>query len=93
MTATVLTMLSKAKAGTGQPVWFPGGLASFAANATWGGGSVKLQARLPNGSTYADLPSVALTADGFCNFEFGECWLQAVATTATVVDATVTTIR
>lgn len=42
-----------------------GGMYSMAANATWGGGTVKLQALSIDGSTYVDVPNASFTANGF----------------------------
>ncbi len=42
-----------------------GGMYSYAANATWGGGTVKLQALSIDGTTWIDVPNASLTANGF----------------------------
>ena len=44
---------------------FLGGIFAILASATWGGGTVKLQALGPDGSTYIDVPDASFTADGF----------------------------
>lgn len=46
-----LTLASNASATGSYGIW-PGGKASFQAEATWGGGSAKLQGKLPNGTAY-----------------------------------------
>jgi hypothetical protein len=47
-----------------EKVW-PGGKAWFMAKGTWGGGSVKLQVKLPDNTTYVDVTGASLTADGY----------------------------
>ena len=42
-----------------------GGVYALIAAATWGGGTVKLQALSIDGSTYIDVPNASLTANGF----------------------------
>ena len=42
-----------------------GGIYSIAANATWGGGTVKLQGLSIDGTTYIDIPNASFTANGF----------------------------
>lgn len=56
-------------AGNGtERVWQWGGPGVFAAEAgTWGGASVKLQAKGPNGS-WIDVAGVSLSANGFVAF-------------------------
>lgn len=83
------TLASNASA-TGDPILWPGGKGSFFAQATWGGGSVKLQYMGPNGTDYEDVGSdTSLTADGGGNFELPKCYIRAAITTATAVYATV----
>lgn len=55
-------LLSNASA-TGSDVFISGGMYVFMAEATFGGGTVKLQIKLPQG-TYADVTSGSLTAAG-----------------------------
>ncbi len=45
-----------------------GGKGVFIAEATWGGGTVKLQAYSPHG-TAIDVPNVSLTANGIVAFD------------------------
>lgn len=58
------TLLSNASA-TGSAVEWKGGKTLVTAEATWGGGTVKLQVSTPNG-TYVDMtsPAVSFTANG-----------------------------
>lgn len=71
-------------------IW-PGGIGSFDARATtWGGGSAKLQKRLPDEQTWVDMGTeTSLTADGGGQFETGPCIARVLITTATGVTASV----
>lgn len=62
-------------------VWQWGGAGIFAAEAgTWGGASVKLQAKGPNGS-WIDVAGVSLSANGFVEFTASKhAALRAVVT-------------
>lgn len=40
-------------------------LVAFAAKGTWGSGTIKLQAQLPDNSTWFDVPSATRTSDGY----------------------------
>ncbi len=62
MNSDAKTLLSNASA-TGSDVYISGGMYVFIAEATFGGGTVKLQIKLPQG-TYADVTSGSLTAAG-----------------------------
>lgn len=74
--------------GNKAAVAWPGGIGTLIAQAgTWGGGSVKLQILLPDGSTWADLTDVVLSANGAVGFECGRASLRAVVATATGVRA------
>lgn len=71
-----------------------GGRAAFMVKATFGGGSVKLQVRMPDGSTYYDAKQIdnstaaSLTANGHCTVDVpAGSVVKAVATTATGVTA------
>ena len=81
-------------AGTCGPIILEGGRYQLSAHATWGGGNLKLQQLLPDGSTYFSLfgqPSTAtpttwvgtLTADGVLYFDLPPGTYQVVVTTAT----------
>lgn len=69
---------------------WPGGKGTFAAEATWGGGTVKLQTRAPNGTAIDVGAYTTLTANGAGNFELPPCEIRANIATATAVYATAT---
>lgn len=80
-------------AGTGNQAaknW-AGGKSAFIAEATFGGGSVKLQAQLPSGAWY-DVPSASLTAAGYYVADLPPGSYRAVNTTATAVSARLVSI-
>lgn len=81
------TLASNAGTGNGSWVEWVGGKTSFMARATFGGGSVKLQGLLPDGSTAFDVSSASLTAAGNINVEIPPGLYRAVNTTATAVYA------
>jgi hypothetical protein len=85
-TGAAVVLLSNAGVGNGSDVVFSGGKAAFMAEATFGGGSVKLQIKLPQG-TYFDVPSASLTAAGFYVTDLPAGTYRAVAATATAVYA------
>lgn len=78
-------------AGANEVQW-TGGRGMFYVKATFGGGSVKLQQKAPDG-TFMDVPATvnattpSLTANGMAVFELPPGELKAVATTATGVYA------
>jgi len=79
-----LTLLSNSGAGDGASFIWPGGRGMMSASATWGGGNIKLQMKVPAASaTWADVPSSTLSANGhlFVDLPHGE--VRAVQTTAT----------
>jgi hypothetical protein len=81
-------------AATTDPFTWRGGKGTFMAQATWGGGTVKLQYLGPNGTDYEDMGSdTTLTADGGGNFEFPPGQLRVSITTSTAVYATVATTQ
>lgn len=59
----VLTLASNASATGSAVIFMAGGPCIFMAEATWGGGTVKLQVCSPNG-TYVDVSGASLTANG-----------------------------
>lgn len=63
-----------------------GGRYYFMAEATWGGGNVKLQFQTPNG-TWIDVTGSSLTANGGLAIELPQGQVRAVITTASVVYA------
>ncbi len=75
-------LLENAGAVSGADVSWFGGKTAFIAEATFGGGSVKLQIKLPQGS-YADVASVTLSAAGIYVTDLPPGTYRAVATTAT----------
>lgn len=72
--------------GNGSDVFYSGGKAAFMAEATFGGGTVKLQIKLPQG-TYFDVANVSLSAAGMVVSDLPAGTYRAVATTATAVYA------
>lgn len=65
--ASALELLVNAAAGNGSDFYWKGGHTAFIGEATFGGGSVKLQIKLPQGN-YFDVSGMSLTAAGilFC---------------------------
>jgi hypothetical protein len=86
MRAGNITLFSNDSAGNGTAYAWQGGKGMFAATATFGGGSVKLQFLLLNG-TYVDVASCTLTAAGTATFELPIGWIRAVGTTASGIYA------
>ena len=80
-----------AGAGTAAAQWL-GGRGVFYVKATFGGGSVKLQQKTPDG-TFVDVPATvnatvpSLTANGMCAFELPPGELRVAVATATGVYA------
>jgi len=64
-----------------------GGKGTFLVEATFGGGTVKLQVKGPNGAAIDVGTDTTLTANGGGNFELPPCELRASVTTATAVYA------
>ena len=66
---------------------WPGGRGLFSCEATWGGGTVKLQFKSVNG-TWIDVGTAStLTANGIVGFELPSCEIRVDVTTATAVYA------
>lgn len=84
-----LTLLSNAAATSASFPW-PGGVGIFMAEATWGGGTVKLQYQTPNSSWVDAGVETTLTANGGGVFELPPCNIRASVATATAVYATAT---
>lgn len=80
-----LTLAENATA-TGSAFNWPGGQGVFMAEATFGGGTVKLQTISPNG-TWVDVDGAALTAAGTKVFYLGACQIRVNIATATGVYA------
>jgi len=64
-----------------------GGIGLFSAEATWGGGTVKLQYKGPNGTAIDAGVDTTLTANGGGLFELPPGNIRASITTATAVYA------
>lgn len=86
MTGPNLTLLSNA-AATGSAAAWQGGRGLFTAEATWGGGTVKLQFKTLNSTTWVDADGISLTADGSKVFELPRGEIRANVATATAVYA------
>lgn len=77
-------LLSNASPGNGTPVYWPGGLAMFIVCANFGGGgNVKLQVQAADGSTWVDVTSSTLSANGTLSVNLPQCSVRAVLATAT----------
>lgn len=64
MTGDAVILCENAGAGNQADKTWKGGKTAFIAEGTFGGGSVKLQIKLPQGN-YFDVPSASLTAAGY----------------------------
>lgn len=84
--AVGIVLASNASA-TGDWVAWPGGRGEFRVEATWGGGTVKLQCKGPNGTAQDVGTDTTLTADGGGIFELGAGEIRANVATATGVYA------
>ncbi len=79
-------------ATTDQFYW-RGGAGTMKVEATWGGGTVKLQFLLPDGVTWNDVgPDTTFTGNGAGDFDLSASWLRVNVATATSVDVEVATI-
>ncbi len=84
--ATGITLASNASA-TGNWFFWPGGRGEFRVEATFGGGSVKLECKGPNGTAQEVGTDTNLTAAGGGIFELGAGEIRAAIATATAVYA------
>lgn len=84
--ATGIVLASNASA-TGNWFFWPGGTGEFRVEATFGGGTVKLQCKGPNGTAQDVGPDVTLTADGGGVFFLGAGEIRCNIATATAVYA------
>jgi hypothetical protein len=84
--AVGITLLSNASA-TGNWVAWPGGRGEFRVEATFGGGTVKLQCKGPNGTAQDVGTDTELSAAGGGIFELGAGEIRANVATATAVYA------
>jgi len=81
-----LDLASNAGAGNGTAKEWPGGTGFFMAEATWGGGSVKLQYQTPQG-TWVDVASSTLSANGALKLDVPPGQVRAAIATSTAVYA------
>lgn len=86
MRGQVLTLASNAGAGNGTGLYWQGGKGTFTAEATFGGGSVKMQYKTING-TFVDVDGATLSAAGTKFFELAAGEVRVVITTASAVYA------
>ena len=84
--AVGIVLASNASA-TGDWVAWPGGRGEFRVEATWGGGTVKLQCKGPNGTAQDVGTDTTLSANGGGIFELGAGEIRANVATATGVYA------
>lgn len=82
MRGHTLILASNEAAGNGPAQYWPGGRGYFTAEATWGGGSAKLQVMSLNG-TWLDVTSITLSANGGIAFELPPSSIRTVTATAT----------
>jgi len=80
-----VTLAANASADGGAKAW-QGGHGLFTAEATWGGGTAKLQFKTLHG-TWVDVPSASLTANGAKEFYCPIGEIQVAITTASAVYA------
>jgi hypothetical protein len=82
-----LELMTNEGAGNGADKLWPGGRCAFLADATWGGGNVKLQIKTDTGA-YADVSNSTLSANGLSGVLYLPAGTyRAVATTASAVYA------
>lgn len=79
-----LDFFSNSAAGNSTALEWRGGLMAFYAEATWGGGSVKLQFQSPLG-TWIDFPSGSLSANGMLILNVPPAQVRAVGATASAI--------
>lgn len=84
--ATGIVLVSDASA-TGSWFFWPGGRGEFRVEATFGGGTVKLQCKGPNGTAQDVGTETTLTASGGGIFELGAGEIRCNIATATAVYA------
>ena len=80
MTSDATLYLISNGTATGASFYWPGGRGTFMADATFAGGTVKLQVQMPSltTSTWIDVGTeCTLTAAGLGNFELPPCNLRA----------------
>lgn len=69
-----------------------GGKYMLAAHATWGGGSLTVEALMPDGTTYIAVTNGALTADGSLTLDLPPGTYELVIATATGVEGALTKV-
>ena len=77
--------------GNGSAKTWVGGKTSLFAEATFGGGSVKLQVQLMSGAWF-DVPSMSLTVAGYLTADLPPGTYRVVATTATAAYARIVSV-
>lgn len=75
-----IDLMVNAGAGTSAAKIWAGGRGMLSAEASWGGGNIKLQMKCPNG-TYADVPSSTLSANGHLFVDLPQGEVVCVAAT------------
>lgn len=80
-----LTLSANAGAGNGTAYEWPGGKGMFMAEATWGGGNVKLQQQSANATWIDVAPSSTLSANGMVVLDLPPGQVRVVITTSTAV--------
>jgi len=85
---TAYTLLSNASATGGWVSW-PGGKGDFRVEATFGGGSVSLECKGPNGTAIPVSAATTLSANGRAVFELAAGEIRAAVVTATAAYASV----
>lgn len=81
-----ITLAANAGAGNGASQQCEGGDYKLVAEATWGGGNIKLQQKTAN-STWVDIASSTLSANGDLNVRLSPGEVRVVITTASAVYA------
>jgi len=83
MNSASVDLLSAEGAGNGSAKSWSGGHTTFVASSgAWGGGSIKLQIQVIGTSSWVDVSSVTLSADGIVNTFLPPGTYRAVAATA-----------
>ena len=76
-TSKKIDMIENGAASSNEFIW-PGGIGSFMVVGTWGGATISLQYKAPDGSTFVDVGTdTTLTANGGGNFELPSCVIKA----------------
>ena len=86
-----IDFFSNAAAGNSTAKFWKGGKVAFYAEATFGGGNVKLQFQSPQ-ATWIDVASSTLSANGLLILELPPGQYRAVGTTASAIYASMVTV-